>query len=79
MKLSDLEQTVPYKTFLATYHPTGEVIRIMIVKRPEQLFANSPADWAAFFYSSVQIPNSTSKRPSRLWPMAPPSNRLFTT
>ena len=51
MKLSGLEQTVPFKTFLATYHPADGVSRVVIVKRSGQLFA----DWVAFFCTASEV------------------------
>ena len=47
--LYGVEQSVTYKTFLATYTPVGGVIRVVIVKRSPQLFADCPAEWVAFF------------------------------
>lgn len=49
MTLYGAEQTVAFKTFLATYPPAGGVIRVVIVKRSAQLLADGPAAWAAFF------------------------------
>jgi len=55
MTLYGVEQTVTFQTFLATYHPAGGVIRVVIVKRTEQLFADSPADWVAFFCTDPNV------------------------
>jgi hypothetical protein len=49
MSLYGREQDVTYKTFLATYPPAGGVIRVVMVKRSKELFADSPAEWIAFF------------------------------
>ena len=49
MTLYGADQTVIFKTFIATYQPVTGVIRVVIVKRSEQLFAECPADWVAFF------------------------------
>lgn len=55
MTLYGREQNVTYKTFLATYRPAGGVIRVVIVNRSPQLFADSPAEWIAFFSTDPQL------------------------
>jgi hypothetical protein len=59
LALYGIEQTVTFKTFLATYRPAGGVIRVVIVKRSEQLFADSPADWVAFFSTDTDVSAET--------------------
>lgn len=59
MTLYGVEQTVTFKTFPATYRPAGGVIRVAIVKRSEQLFADNPADWVAFFCTNVSVSAET--------------------
>ncbi|NLX57273.1 MAG: transposase [Planctomycetaceae bacterium] len=59
MVLYGVEQTVTFKTFLATYRPAGGVIRVVIVKRSAQLFADCPADWVAFFCTDSGVPAET--------------------
>lgn len=59
MVLYGVEQTVTFKTFLATYRPAGGVIRVVIVKRSAQLFADCPADWVAFFCTDSRVPAET--------------------
>ncbi len=44
MTLYGVEQTVTFKDFLATYRPVGGVIRVVIVKLSEQLFADNPVE-----------------------------------
>jgi DDE superfamily endonuclease len=55
MVLYRVEQTVTFKTFLATYPPAGGAIRVVIVKRSPQWFADSPADWVAFFCTDTSV------------------------
>lgn len=55
MVLYGLEQTVAYKTFLASYPPVGGVIRIVIVKRSAELFADCPSKWVAFFCTDPEV------------------------
>jgi hypothetical protein len=56
MVLYGLERTVTYKTFLATYPPAGGVIRVVVVKRTPELFADSPSAWVAFFCTDADVP-----------------------
>jgi hypothetical protein len=49
MILYGREQEIRYKTFLATYPPVGGVIRVVIVKRSADLFADNSDEWVAFF------------------------------
>lgn len=51
MTLYGVEQTAAFKTFLATDHPAGGVIRVVMVmvKRSAQLFADRPEGGAAFY------------------------------
>jgi hypothetical protein len=59
MTLYGVEQMVTFKTFLATYPPAGGVIRVVIVKRSAELFAESPADWVAFFCTDASVSAET--------------------
>jgi hypothetical protein len=59
LTLYGVEQWVTFKTFLATYPPAGGVIRVVIVKRSEQLFADNPADWVAFFSTAAEVSAET--------------------
>ncbi|MFM7921420.1 MAG: hypothetical protein ACKPJJ_14460, partial [Planctomycetaceae bacterium] len=43
------EQTVTFKTFLATSAPADGVIGVVIVKRSAELFSHCSAEWVAFF------------------------------
>ena len=45
MVLYGKEQTVTFKTFLATYAPADGVIRVVIVKRSVELFSDCSAEW----------------------------------
>ncbi|MBL8818591.1 MAG: transposase [Planctomyces sp.] len=49
------EQTVHYKTFLATYSPVGGTIRVVIVKRSAELFSDCPGEWVAFFCTDADV------------------------
>ena len=55
MTLYGVEQGVTFKTFLATYRPAGGVIRVVIVKRSEQLFGESPDKWVAYFCTAASV------------------------
>ena len=55
MTLYGVKQTIIFKTFLATYRPAGGLIRVVIVKRSKQLFADSAADWVAFFCTNADV------------------------
>lgn len=55
MTLYGVEQTVTFKTFLATYRPAGGAIRVVIVKRSPQLFAECPSGWVAFFCTDTSV------------------------
>jgi hypothetical protein len=57
--LYGVEQNVTFKTFLATYPPAGGLIRVVIVKRSEQLFADSPDEWVAFFCTDPAVSAET--------------------
>lgn len=59
MTLYGVEQTVTFKTFLATYPPAGGVIRVVLVKRSADLFADSPAEWVAFFCTDPAVSAAT--------------------
>lgn len=59
LTLYGVEQLVTFKTFLATYQPAGGVIRVAIVRRSEHLFADSPADWVAFFCTDPEVSAET--------------------
>ena len=59
LTLYGVEQWVTFKTFLATYRPAGGVIRVVIVKRSEQLFADNPAAWVAFFCTDADVSAET--------------------
>jgi hypothetical protein len=59
LTLYGVAQEVTFKTFLATYQPVGGVIRVVIVKRSEQLFADSPAAWVAFFCTAASVSAET--------------------
>jgi hypothetical protein len=59
MVLYGKEQNVTFKTFLATYAPAGGVIRVVIVKRSPELFADCPADWVAFFCTDAEVSAET--------------------
>ncbi len=59
LTLYGVEQCVTFKTFLATYRPVGGVIRVVIVKRSEQLFADSPDRWVAFFSTDPSVSPET--------------------
>ncbi|MFM8723664.1 MAG: transposase [Planctomycetaceae bacterium] len=49
------EQTVTFKTFLATYAPADGVIRVVIVKRSAELFSDCSAKWVAFFCTDPNV------------------------
>jgi len=55
MTLYGVDQTVTFKTFVATYQPVGGVIRVVIVKRSELLFTDCPANWVAFFCTDQNV------------------------
>lgn len=57
--LYGVEQTVTFKTFLATYQPAGGVIRVVIVQRSEHLLAESPANGVAFFCTDPTVEAKT--------------------
>ena len=59
MTLYGVEQTVTFKTFLATYRPAGGVIRVVIVKRSDLLFADNPSGWVAFFCTDTDVSATT--------------------
>jgi len=59
LTLYGVEQLVTFKTFLATYPPAGGMIRVVIVKRSEQLFADNPAAWVAFFSTAADVSAET--------------------
>lgn len=59
LTLYGIEQLVTLKTFLATYRPAGGVIRVVIVKRSEQLFADNPDRWVAFFSTDPDVSPET--------------------
>jgi hypothetical protein len=59
MKLYGKEQTVRFKTFLATYAPVGSVTRVVIVKRSPELFSDCPSEWKAFFCTDADVPAET--------------------
>lgn len=59
LTLYGVRQTVTFKTFLATYRPAGGVIRVVIVKRSAELFADSPAAWVAFFCTDPEVGAAT--------------------
>ena len=54
-----VEHTVTFKTIAATYRPAGGVIRVVIVKRSPQLFADCPAEWVAFFCTDPDVSAET--------------------
>lgn len=57
--LYSIEQAVTYKTFLATYPPAGGLIRVVIVKRSGELFADNPASWVSFFCTDPGVEAET--------------------
>ena len=59
MVLYGIEQTVTFKTFLATNRPAGGTIRVVIVKRSAELFADCPTGWVAFFCTDTSVPVET--------------------
>lgn len=59
MMLYGVMQPVTWKTFLATYPPAGGVIRVVIVKRSAQLFADNPLAWVAFFCTDPTVSAAT--------------------
>ncbi len=59
MTLYGKEQTVTFKTFLATYAPVGGVIRVVVVKRSRELFSDCGAEWVAFFCTDAAVPAET--------------------
>ena len=59
MVLYGVAQQVTFKTFLATYPPAGGVIRVVIVKRSAQLFADNPLEWVAFFCTDPTVSAAT--------------------
>jgi len=59
MKLYGKEQTVTFKTFLATYAPVGGVIRVVVVKRSRELFSDCDAEWVASFCTDADVPAET--------------------
>ena len=59
LTLYGVEHTVTFKTFLATYRSTGGVIRVVMVKRSEQLLADSPGGWVAFFCTDPGVSAET--------------------
>lgn len=59
MVLYGKEQDVRFKTFLATYRPAGGLIRVVIVKRSPDLFADCPAEWVAFFCTDSEVTAET--------------------
>jgi len=59
MVLYGVAQQVTFKTFLATYRPAGGVIRVVIVKRSAQLFADNPSAWVAFFCTDPEVSAAT--------------------
>lgn len=59
LTLYGVEQMVTYKTFLATYPPAGGLIRVVIVKRSQQLFKDRPEAWIAYFCTDVNLQAET--------------------
>lgn len=55
LTLRGVEQLVTFKAFLATYRPAGGVIRVVIVRRTEQLFAEGPVARAACFCTDPEV------------------------
>lgn len=53
------EQTVTYKTFLATHRPARGMIRVVIVKRSPDLFIDAQTKWVAFFCTDLHVPVPT--------------------
>ena len=59
MTLYGVEQTVTFKTFVATWKPAGGMIRVVIVKRSPELFADSATGWVAFFCIDTNVTAET--------------------
>jgi hypothetical protein len=55
MVLYGKEQTVTFKTFLATDAPADGVIRVVSVKRSAELFSDCSAEWVAFFCTDQNV------------------------
>ena len=55
MVLYGKEQTVTFKTFLATDAPADGVTRVVIVKRSAELFSDCSAKWVAFFCTDPNV------------------------
>lgn len=59
LTLYGVEQDVTFKTFEATYRPAGGRIRVVIVKRSDQLFSDCGAAWVAFFSTDPDVAPET--------------------
>jgi len=59
MTLYGVAQQVTFKTFVATYPPAGGTIRVVIVKRSAQLFADDSSEWLAFFCTDLTVSAKT--------------------
>ena len=59
LTLYGVEQDVTFKTFEATYRPAAGKIRVVIVKRSDQLFTDCGAAWVAFFCTESDVAAET--------------------